>query len=104
MIRGMAHITGGGLEENLTRILPKGRRVRIDCGAWEVPQLFRWLENLGGVERSEMFHVFNMGIGFALITSSHFAGSIQRQLADHRIRSWVIGEVVEGEPGVDLLD
>ena len=103
VVRGMAHITGGGLEDNVRRILPEGRRVRIDCGAWEIPPAFRWLETLGNIERDEMYRVFNMGIGFVLVVTPYFAESIQRQLAQHRIPSWIIGEVFDGEPGVELI-
>ncbi len=104
IIRGLAHITGGGLEENVARVLPAGRRVLIDRRLWDVPPVFTWLESLGDVGRDEMFRVFNMGIGMTLLINPYFAESIGRQLATHRIRSWVIGEVREGEPGVEFVD
>ena len=102
VVRGMAHITGGGLRENIERILPVGRRARIDRRSWQVPPPFTWLQQLGGIDDDEMFRVFNMGIGFVLIVNPYFAESIQRQLADQRIASWVIGEVEEGEREVRL--
>jgi len=101
VIRGLAHITGGGLAENIERILPAGRRVRLDRSAWEEPPEFTWLKGLGDVEEVEMFRVFNMGIGFALIVNPYFADSIRRQLAAQRIESWIIGEVFEGDQGVE---
>jgi len=96
VIRGMAHVTGGGLAENVERILPSGRRIAIDRGAWQTPAVFAWLQKLGDVDLEEMFRVFNMGIGYALVLNPYYAESIQRQLATHRIESWVIGEVREG--------
>jgi len=66
-VTGIAHITGGGLQENVDRILPDGRRAEIDHSAWEVPAEFTWLQQLGGVDTAEMFRVFNMGIGLVLI-------------------------------------
>lgn len=101
VIRGMAHITGGGLAENIERILPPNRKVRLDRSAWEVPPVFGWLRGLGNVDDAEMFRVFNMGIGFVLVVNPYFAESIQRQLATQRIASWLIGEVCEDERGVE---
>src|SRR6476646_5745632 len=67
VIHGIAHITGGGLHENLGRILPAGIRVTIDRGSWTVPSVFSWLQQLGDVDEDEMFRVFNMGIGLVLV-------------------------------------
>ncbi len=102
VIRGIAHISGGGLKDNVERILPDNCRVKIDGRSWPMPPIFLWLKSLGNIENSEMFHVFNMGIGFTLIVNPYFAESIQRQLAQHRIHSWVIGEVNQGERGVAI--
>ena len=81
-----------------------GRRVRIDRRRWTPPAVFGWLDGLGNVGTDEMFRVFNMGIGMTLLVNPDVADSIQRQLSDHRISSCVIGDVVEGEPGVDYVD
>ncbi len=102
VVRGMAHITGGGLEENVERILPENRHVHIDRSTWETPAVFKWLQQTGNVDEVEMFRVFNMGIGFILIVNPYFADSIRRQLATHRIESHIIGEVCEGDKGVTL--
>ncbi len=104
VIRGVAHITGGGLAENIERILPPNRRVVIDRKRWNVPAVFRWLETLGDLGRDEMFRVFNMGIGMAVIVNPFFAESIQRQLGKHRIGSTVIGEVQERNRGVEFVN
>jgi phosphoribosylformylglycinamidine cyclo-ligase len=102
VIRGLAHITGEGLEGNVPRVLPPGRRVVIRKGTWEVPKVFPWLAKLGPVEEAEMYRVFNMGVGFVIISSPYYVESIRAQLADDRVPSWVIGEVRPGEPGVDF--
>lgn len=101
VIRGLAHITGGGLVDNVPRILPPGRRVFIRRGSWPMPPVFNWLQKLGEIEQNEMDHVFNCGIGFVVITSPYYAESIQRQLAEDRVPTYVIGEVREGEPGLE---
>ncbi len=102
VVRGLAHITGEGLEGNVPRVLPAGRRVRIDRTAWPVPPIFSWLQKAGGVDEAEMFTVFNMGIGFVMIVSPYYAARILRQLADLGQPAWRIGEVVAGEQGVEF--
>ncbi|HEV3004372.1 MAG TPA: phosphoribosylformylglycinamidine cyclo-ligase [Pirellulales bacterium] len=101
VVHGMAHITGGGLHENLARIMPPGCRGLIERGSWTVPPVFGWLARLGGVEGDEMDRVFNMGLGLVLVVSSFYAQSIRHQLADFGLASWQIGEVASGEAGVD---
>ncbi len=100
VVRGLAHITGEGLEGNVPRVLPPGRRVFIRKGSWDIPLVFGWLQRLGGVPEDEMYRVFNMGVGFVVIVSPYFAESVIRQLEDDRVPTRVIGEVREGEPGV----
>jgi phosphoribosylformylglycinamidine cyclo-ligase len=99
VVRGLAHITGGGLVDNLPRVLPPGRRAFLKRN-WDVPPVFHWLQRLGSIEQAEMDRVFNCGIGFAMVVSEYFADSIQSQLAEDRIKSWRIGEIRAGEPGV----
>jgi phosphoribosylformylglycinamidine cyclo-ligase len=103
VVRGLAHITGEGLEGNIPRVLPPGRRVFLRKGTWPILPVFSWLQQLGGVEEAEMFRVFNMGIGFVMIVSPYFAESIQRRLEEDRIKTYDIGEVREGEPGVEFV-
>ena len=102
VVRGMAHITGGGLPENVKRILPDNCRVKIDKASWQPARLYSWIQELGKVDEAEMFNVFNMGIGFVLVVNPYFADSIVRQSEAHGIAASVIGEVVEGETGVEL--
>jgi phosphoribosylformylglycinamidine cyclo-ligase len=103
VVRGLAHVTGGGLVDNVPRILPGGRRVFIRRGSWPVPPVFSWLQRLGNIEPAEMDRVFNQGIGFVMIVSPYFVESIQRQLDEDRVPTFVIGEVRMGEPGVEFL-
>jgi len=97
VVHGIAHITGGGLQENLARILPAGVGAAIRRGSWPVPPVFRWLQSLGEVEDEEMARVFNMGVGLALVVSPYYAESIQQQLASAGIMSWLIGDTLAGE-------
>jgi phosphoribosylformylglycinamidine cyclo-ligase len=101
VVSGLAHITGGGLVDNLPRILPPGRRARLRRGSWPVPPVFGWLQRLGQVPQDEMDRVFNLGIGFVMVVRPYFVESIQRQLADQRVSSWPIGAIRDGEPGVE---
>ncbi len=100
VVHGIAHITGGGLHENLARIVPEGVQIVIDRRCWPVPPVFTWLERLGGVEQSEMDQVFNMGIGMVLVVSSFFADSIREQLARSGVPAWQIGHAEKGRQGV----
>lgn len=102
VIHGLANITGGGLPDNISRILPPDKQVHINRGSWPVPPVFGWLQNLGNVAEQEMFRVFNMGIGFAVIASPTFANSIVAQLTHDGVPTWVIGEVRPGPAGVEI--
>ena len=94
-ILGMAHITGGGLPENLPRCLPKGLTVDVDYGAWDVPDMFEIIQNAGNISDDEMRNVFNMGIGFCLVVPQEVVTLTQDLIADtpFGMRSWIIGEV-----------
>lgn len=90
-ITGIAHITGGGLQENVGRVLPDGCRAAIDETAWDVPAVFQWLQELGNVDPAEMGRVFNMGIGLAVIVRKE----VVAQQPDIFAEAIAIGEVVE---------
>lgn len=102
IVTGMAHITGGGIEANLSRALHAGVDARIHADAWDTPPIFRFLQERGGVEEKEMRRVFNMGLGFCLIVRPAFAASVQAQLTKAGERPHVIGEVVPGGGQVRL--
>ncbi len=98
IVHGIAHITGGGLIDNLPRVLPEGCAIKLERGSWPVPPVFTWLQKLGGIETSEMDRVFNMGIGLVLIVADYYAVSIVRHLNQSaRMPAWIIGEVVSGD-------
>ena len=103
VIHGLANITGGGLPDNVARILPPGRRVFVRRGSWPVPPVFGWLQRLGNVADAEMARVFNLGVGFVVIASPSFANSIVAQLAGQGVPAWVIGDVRPGDPGVEFV-
>jgi len=98
-IKGMAHITGGGITDNLPRILPHGTAAVVDASAWEVPPLFRWLQESGKVPVEDMMRTFNMGIGLILVTTPDRSEQLIGELAARGGReARVIGEIVPGEP------
>ncbi len=97
-VRAMAHVTGGGIEGNLPRVLPAGLGARIDCESWTVPNVFRRLGEAGGVADAEMYRVFNMGVGMILVVAAEDEAAVLRSLGDD---GWSVGEVVS-EPGVEL--
>ena len=100
IIHGIAHITGGGLVDNPPRILPEGLAIRLRRD-WDVPPVFGWLQRLGAVPDSEMFRVFNMGIGLVLVVADYHAEAIARYLRTEAGQpAWVIGEVVAGDRSV----
>ena len=99
-IKGLAHITGGGLLENIPRILPAARAVEIDVSTWETPPLFRYLKERGGVDWMEMHRVFNMGIGMVVIVASEHDGAMRS--GKYRWKPFPIGRVVAGDRAVHL--
>lgn len=99
-IHGMAHITGGGLPENLPRCLGKGQSVRVDPTSWAIPPLFTWLASAGSVARPEMFNTFNMGIGFVVLVSGDRADETCRFFQTQGLAAWLLGEVVAGQGDV----
>jgi phosphoribosylformylglycinamidine cyclo-ligase len=95
----MAHITGGGISENLPRILPRGCQAHIRLGSWPVPGIFHLLQRLGSVQRDEMFRTFNMGIGFILVVGARDADAVLTSRKRQRERACVIGEIVPAQRG-----
>jgi phosphoribosylformylglycinamidine cyclo-ligase len=96
-IKGMAHITGGGITDNLPRILPPGTAATIDTGAWTIPPLFQWIQQAGQVPDDDMFRTFNMGIGLIVVTARDDAQAVRKDL-DAEAR--VIGEILPGDQSV----
>jgi phosphoribosylformylglycinamidine cyclo-ligase len=100
VVHAIAHITGGGLHENLARVIPPGVQVVIDRSKWPVLPAFTWLQRLGSVEQAEMDQVFNMGIGMVLVVSSSAADGIRDQLIESGVQTYRIGRAEEGPQGV----
>ena len=103
-VKAIAHITGGGLPDNLPRVLPKGCSARISKSSWPKPPIFELIQRLGKVDEDEMYRVFNMGIGMTLVVPPTYAGSIVRQLARQKHRAYVIGRIKRGPNRVELVN
>ena len=101
-VRGLAHITGGGLPENLPRVLPEGCHAVVDTGSWTLPEVFAWLAAAGGIERDELFRTFNCGIGMCVVVPEEAAEAAVEILASHGETAWVAGHIAAGERGTDL--
>ena len=102
IIKGLAHITGGGFVDNLPRILPTGLRARIDRNSWDVPLLFRRLLIWSGMERGEAYRVFNMGIGMVVVIAAEQASAAQSALPETVFIGALAGSD-RAEPDVELL-
>jgi len=94
LVKGMAHITGGGLPENLPRCIPKGLNVKLNYNSWQLPEIFQKIMLAGEIPEEEMINVFNLGIGYCIVTSSNNEENIHNIIEDFGFRSWTIGEVV----------
>jgi phosphoribosylformylglycinamidine cyclo-ligase len=90
VIKGMAHITGGGITENLPRTLPEGLGFTLDRQSWAIPPLFTWLQRAGGVTEAEMFRAFNMGVGLVLVCAPASVPGVLSRLGPD---AWVLGRV-----------
>ena len=100
-VHGVAHITGGGFDENIPRVLRDGQGLSIQEGTWEILPVFRMLEKWGGIPHREMFNIFNMGIGMVLVLDEKEAPEAIRILESHGERASVIGRVTN-QPGVEI--
>lgn len=99
-IKGMAHITGGGLLENIPRVIPQGLHVEIIKGSWPILPIFDWLQEQGDVPNEDMYRTFNMGIGFVLIIKKEDVELIKEHFNNEQIEYYEIGKVVDGSGGV----
>lgn len=101
-VHGVAHITGGGFDENIPRILTEGEGIEVKEGTWTILPIFRFLEKYGKIDHREMFNIFNMGIGMVLALDESEADKAIDILASHDDKATVIGRVVEGK-GVKII-
>lgn len=94
-IHAMAHITGGGLTENLPRVLPDNLSAEIDLTTWEFPAVFKWLQQAGNIEQSEMVRTFNCGVGFVMVVPSDKKDDVLHFLKEQGEIAWQIGQIIE---------
>ncbi len=95
-VHGLAHITGGGLTENLPRVLPEGTGAEIDLGAWALPPVFGWLSEAGGLAAAELLKTFNAGIGMVVVAAADSADAVEAALRDAGETTHRIGHVTAG--------
>jgi len=93
-ILGMAHITGGGIPENLPRCIPDGLEARVNYDSWPMPKLFSKIMLAGEIPPEEMKNVFNLGIGYCLVVPRNTSEEVQEAISNHQLRSWVIGDII----------
>lgn len=101
-LKAVSHITGGGLLENLPRVLPAGCRADLAAHTWEWPEIFRWLQVQGGVDTREMYRTFNCGVGMVVCVGPGDERAALDSLAGSGVQAWRIGAVAAGESGVTI--
>jgi phosphoribosylformylglycinamidine cyclo-ligase len=102
-IKGIAHITGGGIPGNLPRILPRGRRARVKRDSWPVPAIFSLIRRSGSISQAEMDRTFNSGLGMILVVGKKDVGGVERSLRNIGEKYSLIGEIKKGERGVEFV-
>ncbi len=103
-LHAMCHITGGGLTENLPRVLPKNLTAQIDSNSWQFSEVFQWLQDKGNIEQMEMYRTFNCGVGFVVVVPAEHAEQAITVLNEQGEKAWKLGEVVErGETAVSYI-
>lgn len=101
-LKGISNITGGGFIENIPRMIPDGLRVKINKGTWPVLPIFKLLQQIGEIKERDIYNTFNMGIGMVLAVDSGIANDVLNYLNCKNEAAYLIGEVIEGEAGVDV--
>lgn len=102
-IKGMAHITGGGLLENIPRVLPDGLQAEIKLGSWDIPPIFKSLQKIGNLKKEELYRTFNMGIGYVIIINQQEQELALQLLKELGEQAYVIGRIKEGGEGLVLV-
>jgi phosphoribosylformylglycinamidine cyclo-ligase len=98
-LNALAHLTGGGLFENLPRVLPEGTTARIDPKRWEIPPLFRWLQEKASLSETQLLSTFNAGVGMIAVCAPEHAREVEQAIGAHGVRCWPVGTVERTEPG-----
>jgi len=96
-VHAISHITGGGLLENIPRVLPKHLAANLDQNSWELPQIFKWLQSEGNIDTMEMYRVLNCGVGMVVIVPKALSGEAINILKSFGENAWLIGEVIDSE-------
>lgn len=102
-VHALSHITGGGLLENLPRVLPQNCAAKIDSASWQLPEIFQWLQEQGNIEQSEMYRTFNCGVGMALCVPTEQAEQAIAFLKQQGEDAWKLGEIVTAEAGAEQV-
>jgi phosphoribosylformylglycinamidine cyclo-ligase len=102
-VKALSHITGGGLLENLPRVLPENCNALIDTGSWQWPEVFKWLQTSGNVETSEMYRTFNCGVGMVLCVAPEHASKALSFIEAAGHKTWEIGRIGPGDNSVELM-
>ena len=102
-IHGMAHITGGGLTENIPRSIPKNLAVNIDTNSWHMPEIFKWLKTNGNLKNLDMYRIFNCGIGMVLIVRERDSGPLIKEISKHNFKSFIIGNVIDKDANNSIV-
>eukprot|EP01121_Diplochlamys_sp_Union-15-3_P008572 TRINITY_DN2287_c0_g1_i1.p1 TRINITY_DN2287_c0_g1~~TRINITY_DN2287_c0_g1_i1.p1 ORF type:complete len:119 (-),score=21.90 TRINITY_DN2287_c0_g1_i1:76-432(-) len=104
LIKAAAHITGGGLLENIPRVLPEEIRAELDMSKWAVPEIFRWLMRIGKLEIKDVLRTFNVGIGMVLVVNKEDAQDCCKKLGDLGEKAMVIGQVTTNKQKKDKVE
>ena len=104
VVKGMAHITGGGFIDNIPRVLPKKCDAVVRKGSWDMKPIFKVIKDRGGVPEAELYQVFNMGVGMTLFVSPAEANAVLRAIRTKKKDAWIIGEIVKGSGVVQMKD
>lgn len=104
LLRGLVHITGGGITDNTPRVLPPGTQAEIRLGSWPVLPVFRLIERCGKVPPADMLRTFNMGLGLLLVVAGRDAGRVSARLEKQREDHWMVGRILPGRPGVKYVE
>jgi phosphoribosylformylglycinamidine cyclo-ligase len=103
LLKGLVHITGGGITENTPRILPAGTQAEIRLGSWPVLPIFELIRRRGRVPQSDMIRTFNMGIGLLLVVAQRNLRRVTAALGKQREEFWIVGRIVRGRPSVKYV-
>jgi phosphoribosylformylglycinamidine cyclo-ligase len=103
-IKALAHITGGGLPENLPRVLPEGTKAVVDTNSWQQPEIFGWLQKNGGIEDFEMLRTFNCGVGMVACVDAENVDAAIALLAEQGQQAWVLGSIEDKMAGEDAIE